>query len=141
MILLDTDHLSVLLDRRNAQRSQLVERLESVRDSLAIPIVSVEEHLRGWLAQIHRARGVHQQVVPYARLAKLVEFLADWRIAEWNEPAADTFTRLRAAGIRIGTQDLKIGSLALFHDAMLLSANRRDFEQIPGLRVEDWLHT
>jgi tRNA(fMet)-specific endonuclease VapC len=141
MILLDTDHLSVLLDRRNAQRSQLVERLESVRDSLAIPIVSVEEHLRAWLAQIHRARGVHHQVVPYARLAKVVEFLADWRIAHWNEPAADTYTRLRAARIRIGTQDLKIASLALFHDAMLLSANRRDFEQIPGLRVEDWLHT
>lgn len=77
MILLDTDHLSVLLDRRNAQRSRLVERLESARDPLAIPIVSVEEHLRGWLAQVHRARGVHQQVVPYARLAKVVEFLAD----------------------------------------------------------------
>lgn len=79
MILSDTDHLSVLLDRRNAQRSQLRERLESVREPLAIPIVSVEEQLRGWLAQIHRAGGVPRQVVPYARLAKVVEFLADWQ--------------------------------------------------------------
>jgi predicted nucleic acid-binding protein len=39
----------------------------------------------------------------------------------------------------IGTLDLKIASIALEHAAMLLSANARDFEQVPGLRVEDWL--
>jgi hypothetical protein len=28
----------------------------------------------------------------------------------------------------------------LAQDALLLSANLRDFEQLPGLKVEDWLH-
>ena len=35
--------------------------------------------------------------------------------------------------------DLKIASIALVHDALVLSANRRDFQKVPGLRVEDWL--
>ena len=41
--------------------------------------------------------------------------------------------------IRIGTNDLKIGSITLVNEALLLSANLRDFEQIPGLLVENWL--
>jgi len=41
--------------------------------------------------------------------------------------------------VRIGTMDLKIASIALDHEATLLSANLRDFEQIPGLHVEDWI--
>ncbi len=35
--------------------------------------------------------------------------------------------------------DLKIASIALSNGALLLSANLRDFEQVPHLRVEDWL--
>jgi tRNA(fMet)-specific endonuclease VapC len=35
--------------------------------------------------------------------------------------------------------DLKIASIALVQDALLLSANLRDFQQVPELRVEDWL--
>jgi tRNA(fMet)-specific endonuclease VapC len=48
--------------------------------------------------------------------------------------------RLRTARIRIGTQDLKIASIALADNATLLSANLVDFRQVPGLDVEDWLH-
>lgn len=47
---------------------------------------------------------------------------------------------LNSLQIRIGTQDLKIACIALEHDATLLSANLSDFNQVPGLRVEDWLH-
>lgn len=36
--------------------------------------------------------------------------------------------------------DLKIASIALSQDALVLSANLRDFEQVPNLQVEDWLH-
>jgi tRNA(fMet)-specific endonuclease VapC len=46
---------------------------------------------------------------------------------------------LRKQRIRIGSQDLKIAAIALTRDALLLSANLRDFRHVPGLRVENWL--
>jgi predicted nucleic acid-binding protein len=35
--------------------------------------------------------------------------------------------------------DLKIAATALVNHAVLLSANLADFEQVAGLRVENWL--
>jgi tRNA(fMet)-specific endonuclease VapC len=35
--------------------------------------------------------------------------------------------------------DLKIAAIALVNQALLLSANLRDFEKVPQLRVENWL--
>jgi len=141
MIVLDTDHLSVLVNRRHSLRTELLSKLDASGEVITTSIVSVEEQLRGWLAQIHRLRDPHRQIVPYVRLAKLVEFLSDWRVLNWNEPAADVFVKLRRERIRVGTQDLKIAAVALANDAILLSANLIDFQKIPGLRVEDWLRS
>jgi len=137
MILVDSDHLSVLLNRRERRHAALFARLRATPD-MAVPIIVVEEHLRGRLAQIRRLNDVHRQVGPYSNLASAIAFFQEWEIAHWSESAAYIFKRLRKEGVRIGTQDLKIGSLALAHNATLLSSNLRDFEQIPGLRVEDW---
>jgi hypothetical protein len=80
MILLDTDHLSVLTDRRAAGHAALLRRLELATESLAIPIVAAEEQCQGWLAKIARTREIHQQIAPYERLAELFDFLAEWDI-------------------------------------------------------------
>jgi tRNA(fMet)-specific endonuclease VapC len=36
--------------------------------------------------------------------------------------------------------DLKIAAIALVHDALLLSANLRDFQQVPNLHIANWIN-
>jgi tRNA(fMet)-specific endonuclease VapC len=107
--------------------------------TVAITVVNMEEPLRGWLAEINRHRDVHDQIVFYDRLAKLISFFARWRIVAFDVRAADEFKRLRRQRIRIGTMDLKIAAIALVHDALLLTRNLGDFRQVPGMRLENWL--
>jgi len=46
---------------------------------------------------------------------------------------------LKRGGLRIGSLDLKIAWIALTYDATLLTRNSRDFDQVPSLRIENWL--
>lgn len=141
MILLDTDHFSVIVDARHALHHSLTTRLRASGEQLSLPIISVEEQLRAWLAQVRRVADPRKQIFPYDRLMRLLEVISQWEIARWSEPAADELDRLRKQRLRIGTQDLKIASIALANDALLLSANLQHFQQVPGLNVEDWLYT
>jgi tRNA(fMet)-specific endonuclease VapC len=138
MLVLDTDHL-VELDRGSAQGAGLRQKLEDAEDTVATTIISAEEQFRGWLAQIHRQHDPHEQIAAYQRLQRRIAFFAEWNVLPWDTDAADILQRLRRQRIRIGTMDLKIASIVLAHDATLLSRNLRDFQQVPGLRVEDWL--
>ena len=117
----------------------MLNRLENSADIPAVPIVCVEEQCKGWLAKIHQTRTVHLQIPAYERLTELFQFFAEWEIVCLDTAAADIFDQLRQKKIRIGAQDLKIAAIALTHDALLLSANLRDFRHVPGLRVESWL--
>jgi len=51
----------------------------------------------------------------------------------------EAFNRLRAQGVRVGTQDMKIASIALAHGVLLLTRNSLHFAKVPGLRFENWL--
>ena len=138
MLVLDTDHL-VELDRASAEGLALQERLEAVKEEVATTIISAEEQFRGWLAQIRREHDPHKQISAYQRLARRIEFFAAWHVLDWDAGAAEIFQDLRSQRIRIGTMDLKIASIVLANQATLLSRNLRDFQQVPGLAVEDWL--
>jgi tRNA(fMet)-specific endonuclease VapC len=93
----------------------------------------------GLLAEISRQRDAGKQVWAYDNLADLFDFLGDWEIVRFDDRAAEQFNGLRKQLRRLGAQDLKIASIALVQDALLLSANLRDFGQVPGLRVENWM--
>jgi tRNA(fMet)-specific endonuclease VapC len=141
MIVLDTDHLTVLRYPENPECAKLTARMEEAsQETFAISIVSVEEQTRGLLALIHRSRDVEKQVPLYNRFAQLFDFFSRRRIVGFDLRAATEFKRVRQQRIRIGTMDLKIASIARVHNASHLSANLRDFRQVPGLQVESWLH-
>ena len=80
-----------------------------------------------------------RQVRAYRELADLFRFFAEFEIVVFDESAGNRFEELRAAKLRLGTMDLKIAAIVLSKDALLLTANRTDFDRVPGLRVENWL--
>jgi tRNA(fMet)-specific endonuclease VapC len=53
--------------------------------------------------------------------------------------AFDTDVRQwRHQRLRMATHDLRIAAICVTHVAILITRNRRDFTQVPGLRVEFW---
>jgi tRNA(fMet)-specific endonuclease VapC len=134
----DIDHVSIL-GFASQTGAALLERVGASGQEVATTIISVEEHLRGWLAEIHRLTDPHRQIVAYERLQRRVDFFAAWTVLPWDTNAADRFARYRTDGIRIGPMDLKIACIVMAHDATLLTRNAKDFAEVPGLRFENWL--
>ena len=140
MILLDTDHINVLKYPAGARFATLMTRLDASDDQeAATTVITVEEQMRGWLAWINRSGDMRRQVLGYQELQQLLSFYSRWRVMPFDEAAASEFERLRQRRLRIGTMDLKIAAIALVHDALVLSANLRDFQRVPNLRVDNWL--
>ena len=138
MVVLDTNHLAEL-DRGSALGTQLEKRCLRARAEMFSTIVSVEEIVQGWLALLKKQRSAAGQVSVYARLQRTLKTYSDWDILPFDDDAVPVFERLQKLRLRIGTMDVKIASIALVHDALLLSRNLVDFRKVPGLRVENWL--
>ena len=105
----------------------------------SIPVIAVEETMRGWLAALAKERLVQRQVYAYRELAGLFRFFSGFEVVPFDDAAAQRYAELLVTKVRIGTMDLKIAGTALVQDALLLTANKRDFEQVPGLRFENWM--
>jgi len=132
---LDTDVLQLFQEGHPA----VVSRVSSVASSdLAISVVTVEEQLSGWYTQLRKARRPEKLAWAYRRLAANVRFLSRLRILDFDEAAIERYEALRALKLKVRKMDLRIATTALEHGAILVSRNVRDFEQVPGLAVEDW---
>jgi tRNA(fMet)-specific endonuclease VapC len=138
MFVLDTNHVSELT-YRTAAGLRLLQRLDAADQDAAVSAITVEESLRGWLAQIRRNTEPRNQIAAYQRLTRQVEVFASWLVLPWDDDAADHFDSLKSLRQQVGTQDLKIACICLAHDATLLTRNLVDFKPVPGLRVENWL--
>jgi len=138
LLVLDTDHFSDW-ERDSAAGKRFRNRLESARPEIALSIVTVEEQVRGWLAEISRHRDPHRQISPYTKLQRQIDLFAHWIILPWDADSAELFLTLRRQGLRIGSLDLKIACIAIAHEATVLTRNATDFAQVPSLRIENWL--
>jgi tRNA(fMet)-specific endonuclease VapC len=130
----DTDHLS--LYGRN--HPTIVARLRAAQTQLTTPAINVEEQLRGRLAQIAEAKEATKQTIAYQRLVETVLLLSEFQILPYNEAAQAHYQSLKAQRVRIGTQDLRIASIVLAHNGILLTRNLRDFGKVIGLVTQDW---
>jgi len=133
--ILDTDHVS-LYQRGHVP---LGERLTSTpEEQIALTIITVEEQLRGRLANIRKATTASEYIQAYAWLHETLDFFSQFTILDFDEDAAAIFGTLKQQKIRVGTQDLRIAAIVLIKDGILLTRNRRDFTKVSGLTIEDW---
>lgn len=140
--LLDTDHVVILQRQTTNLYQQLSRRLiQHSPDDFFISIVTFHEQVAGWQALLNRRRDAHSVVRAYDEFSRLLEGFADAQLSDFSQEAALKFEELRGQRVRIGTMDLRIAATALVRDYTVLTRNLVDFEQVPGLRVEDWTVT
>lgn len=139
--LFDTDHISVLQCKSGESYLRLIDRISrSHPDDFALSVVSFHEQCLGANTLINRAKTDAQIIVGYGLLNEILQGFAFAPVLKFDPAAADFFQRFRSQGIRIGTMDLRIASICLVYDLILLTRNRRDFEQVPNFRIEDWTY-
>ncbi|MBN3896540.1 MAG: type II toxin-antitoxin system VapC family toxin [Nostoc sp. NOS(2021)] len=132
---LDTDQISLL------QRGHpvVISKVAAVNPSeISVTIITIVEQMYGRLDVIKRAKSKQELVTAYALLKETFNRLCQGNILDFDEAAFDIYNKLRAAKIRIGTQDLRIAAIALSVSATVVTRNRKDFEKVPGLKIVDW---
>ncbi len=100
LFVLDTDHLS--LYQRDAE-PLLSKLLSHPPDELAITIVTVEEQLRGRLAQIRKATTAAHLNECYRWLGETVDQLARLPVLYFDDKATTLYETLLSQKVRIGT--------------------------------------
>lgn len=136
--ILDTDHVS-LLERGNPKIRQ---RLRVTDPKLVmITIVTAEEQMKGRLAVINRLAGierVERLAAAYGDLQSTIEDLKRLTILPFSQGACDRYRGLLGQKLRVGSHDLRIAAIALGVGGTVVTRNRRDFERVPELMIEDW---
>lgn len=110
-------------------------------DQHAIPIVVVEEVLRGRLNVVRQAEAGKARVSlerAYDLLKQTISYFQRFLVLPYTADADRIFQEWRAEKIRVGTHDLRIAAICVSHGATLVSRNRRDFDLLRDLSVEFW---
>lgn len=131
--LLDTNTVSYFL--RDHSPSLSSRLMGTAPEALAISVITAGE-LRFGVKRLgpgQRATALGQ------RLEQILEAFATLALPpEAGEHYAATRAHLAAQGTPIGGNDLWIAAHALAGNMTLITNNLREFERVPGLRVEDW---
>jgi tRNA(fMet)-specific endonuclease VapC len=140
--ILDTNHLRAY----EYLQPNLMARVMAIGMSqIAITGITVEEQAQGWLKAIKSAsqaplpRRAEKFSWAYGGLRMSVQMMNRFEILDFSGTAYDRFLEFRRQGIRISTHDLQIAAIAIDVGGIVATQNLRDFEQVPGLQVENWL--
>lgn len=86
--------------------------------------------------------GAEKSAVPEKNLAVIESFLARLTILDYDSPAAEHTGQLRAElqrqGQPIGSYDQMIAGHARSLGLIVVTNNQREFDRVPGLRIENW---
>lgn len=134
----DTDILSELLAENvlYTQRADLIPAADKV-----VPVVALEEVLRGRLDAIRRAQAGRIRLtleLAYDHFRDALEDTQPYRILPYTAAAHALVEGWQRAKIRVGTNDMRIAAICIDHGATLVTRNARDYAQLPGLTFDVW---
>ena len=135
LYLLDTDHLSYYHRGHAAVMQHLADKTPS---QVFTSVITVEEILRGRLAQIRAAKTEAEHIKACYWLGDALELLKEFTILPYDQLASQQYQMLREQKLRVGSQDLRIAAVALATQATMVTANHIHFAQVSGLSLEDW---
>jgi tRNA(fMet)-specific endonuclease VapC len=134
----DTDILSEILIGNAAYLQRLLAVPEADR---AIPVVALEEVLRGRLDGIRRAQAGRIRLTldrAYDLLRNAIEDTRPYQLLSYTAAAHAMLQQWQRAKIRVGTNDMRIAAICIDHAATLVTRNARDYNQVPGLTFDVW---
>lgn len=134
--ILDTDHVT-LSQHGNSNIAQQAQAVGS--SNIFITTVTLEEQFKGRLASISKCATKPQLLaVAHRNLLITQRYFCSINLLEFDQAAYNCYQRLRQEKIQIGTQDLRIASIALANQAIVVTRNYKDFSKVPDLILEDW---
>jgi tRNA(fMet)-specific endonuclease VapC len=134
MYLLDTDILSNLL--RRTPSTVLIAKLA---------LVPSEQQFTSSITLGELIYGAYRLGSRRSTLLERLEntLLPNLPVLPFDSAAARRYGEVRAAlerrGTPIGDADLRIAAIALVRSLTVVTGNRRHFQRVPGLPVENWL--
>ncbi len=138
MHIFDTDTLSHL----HAGNQNVIRAIRQLgNEEITTTIVTKIEMLRGRIDYIIKARADDDLLNAQKRFDRTEELLSQIKIISIMPDSVDRLAQLvNSSKLRkIGRADLIIASIALSHQATLVTRNLRHFKQIPGLIVINWV--
>ena len=128
--MLDTNTCIYVIKNRPAA---LRERFDQLAESLCISTITLGELLYGVEKSARRSQN----------LQAVQQFTTRLEVMPFSVKAAAHFGQVRAELARLGTlcgaYDMLIGAHARSEGLMLVTNNTREFQRIPGLRVDNWV--
>jgi tRNA(fMet)-specific endonuclease VapC len=138
LYILDTDHISLFLGNYPPVRDRV---LQSQADC-AITIISVQEIFNGWVGQLNRVENEAYKIEIYQRLHLTTQFIQQMPVLNYEQAASDRYQEIVKANPLLAKRrlekDMRIAAIALANEATIVTRNKRDFEQVPKLTIEDW---
>ena len=96
-----------------------------------------------WITAAELYYGAAKSKAPERNRALVTSFLATLPVIEFEEAAVQIFGQTKALlerqGRRLADADLFIGAIALARGATVVTGNRRHYERIPGMVLENWI--
>ncbi|MCY7273301.1 MAG: type II toxin-antitoxin system VapC family toxin [Phormidesmis sp. CAN_BIN44] len=130
--LLDTCVISDFIKGESGTQTRLKQTPPA---DIAISVLTVMELRYGLLLNPQRAQKVEPAIASFLASVTILPF----NTAE-SQQSAQIRAILKAQGQPIGAYDLLIAATALQHNLLMVTANQREFERVPGLQIENWRH-